>query len=72
MAVDKDVNKPLSDQTDLTEKEFRNMASSLLEIIAVGAVNGKIKIEVVLNGKTASGAIKPVLVDDTGKIITTT
>ena len=72
MAIDPNVTKPLSNQDDLTQEMLERMASSLLEIIAVGAVNGKIKIEVLLHGKDSAGVIRPVLVDSSGKIITTT
>ncbi len=53
MTIDQDSTKPLSNQADLSVEEFERMAGSFLEIVALGITNGKIKVDVLLHGKTA-------------------
>lgn len=57
MTVDKDINEPLTYQDDIPVIQLARQAGSLLEILAVGVtLNSKIKVDVLLHGKTSSSS----------------
>lgn len=53
MTIDASSTKLLSKQGDVTLEDMESMASSLMEMIGIGIVNGKIKVDVLLHGLAA-------------------